>query len=79
MVDRLIEIMLNLDKPGNLSISAGILFSGSMPTKVLRMYRFMKVACISSSTFMNHQKYYLYPAIAHVWHNYQKDYIRDVM
>ena len=63
---------------GNLSISAGILFSGSMPTKVLRMYRFMKVACISSSTFMNHQKYYLYPAIAHVWHDYQKDYIRDV-
>ena len=27
---------------------------------------------------MNHQKYYLYSAIAHVWHNYQKDYIRDV-
>jgi len=42
------------------------------------MYRFMKVACISSSTFMNHQKYYLYPSIAHVWHNYQKNYIRDV-
>jgi hypothetical protein len=42
------------------------------------MYRFMKVACISSSTLMNHQKYYLYPSITHVWHNYQKSYIRDV-
>lgn len=63
---------------GNLIISAGILFSGALPSKVLRMYKFCKIACISNSTFMNHQKYYLFPSISHVWSNFQHDYFNDV-
>lgn len=67
------------NKPaGNLLISAGILFSGSVPSKALRMFNFMNLCSISMSTFMNHQKYYLYPAIGIVWHNYQKDYFNDM-
>lgn len=67
------------DKPaGNLMISAGILFSGLLPAKVLRMYKLNNIAAISNSTFLNHQKFYLFPSIAHVWHNFQQDYIESV-
>ena len=59
------------NKPAwNLLMSAGILFSGSIPSKVLKMFKTCNIACISTSTFMNHQSYYLYPSIAHVWFNY---------
>ena len=64
---------------GNLLQSAGILFSGSIPTKILKMYKFMNVPCISMSTYINHQKFYLYPSIAHVWFNYQQDYVNLVV
>jgi solute carrier family 8 (sodium/calcium exchanger) len=64
---------------GNLLQSAGILLSGSIPTKVLRMYKLMNVPSISMSTYTNHQRHYLYPSISHVWHNYQQDYIDDAV
>ncbi|CAC5412780.1 unnamed protein product [Mytilus coruscus] len=67
------------NKPaGNLSISAGILFSGSVPSKALRMLKFMKISGISMSSYINHQKFYLYPSIGHVWHNYQNDNAYDI-
>ena len=66
------------NKPaGNLLMSAGILFSGSIPSKVLKMFKTCNIACISTSTFINHQSYYLFPSIAHVWFNYQQDYLND--
>ena len=64
---------------GNLLQSAGILLSGSIPTKVLRMYKQMNIPSISMSTYINHQRYYLYHSIAHVWRNYQQDYIDDTV
>ena len=63
---------------GNLLISAAILFSGSTPSKVLRMFECANISNISMSTFLNHQKSYLVPSIGNVWLNYQKDYIQDV-
>jgi hypothetical protein len=45
------------------------IFSGSIPSKVLRFLDHMNVAAISSSTFQNHQKYYLHPSISSVWTN----------
>ena len=68
------------NKPaGNLMISAGILFTGMIPRKTLRMMKFNKIASISLSTYMSHQKYFLYPAIEHVWRNFQEDYISDIL
>lgn len=63
---------------GNLIMSAGILFSGALPSKVLRMYKFCNIPSISTSTFMKHQKYFLFPSISHVWSNFQQDYFDDV-
>ncbi|CAG2212309.1 unnamed protein product [Mytilus edulis] len=50
----------------------------SVPSKALRMLKFMNICGISMSSYINHQKCYLYPAIGHVWHNYQNDYANDI-
>ncbi|CAG2243279.1 unnamed protein product [Mytilus edulis] len=50
----------------------------SVPSKALRMLKFMNISGISMSSYINHQKFYLYPAIGHVWHNYQNDYANDI-
>jgi solute carrier family 8 (sodium/calcium exchanger) len=52
------------------------IFSGSIPSKVLRFLDDMNVAAISSSTFQNHQKYYLHPSISSVWTAFQDRYLR---
>ncbi|ESP03492.1 hypothetical protein LOTGIDRAFT_137344, partial [Lottia gigantea] len=64
---------------GNLSMSSAILLFGSIPSEVLRMYNFMNISCISMSTYMNHQKYFIFPALGHVWFNYQQNYVRDII
>ena len=51
---------------GNVMLSAAILFSGSTPGKILRILNEMQIACICDSTFYNHQKAYLYPAVVSV-------------
>jgi hypothetical protein len=51
-------------------MSAGILFSGSIPSEVLKMFKTCNIACISTSTFLNHQSSCLFPSIAHVWISY---------
>lgn len=56
---------------GNLMMSASILFSGSLPTKALRVFQIMSCSCISNRTFFDHQKKYLHPAINNVWKEQQ--------
>ncbi|KAJ7394869.1 hypothetical protein OS493_000704 [Desmophyllum pertusum] len=48
---------------GNMMMSSGILFGGGSPAKVLKIMRHMNVLTIGYSTFMNHQKKYLHPAV----------------
>uniref|UniRef100_UPI00358F7204 uncharacterized protein n=1 Tax=Myxine glutinosa TaxID=7769 RepID=UPI00358F7204 len=52
---------------GNIILSAGILMSGAVPSKVLKVLHYMRVAGISSRTFSRHQNMMLFPAIKHVW------------
>uniref|UniRef100_UPI00358FD4B1 uncharacterized protein n=1 Tax=Myxine glutinosa TaxID=7769 RepID=UPI00358FD4B1 len=52
---------------GNIILSAGILMSGAVPSKVLKVLHHMRVAGISSRTFSRHQNMMLFPAIKHVW------------
>lgn len=62
---------------GNLAISCALLFSGSLPTKLLRFFDFMNIPIISYSTFMNHQHFYLQPTIVEVWKDHQTSYIHE--
>ncbi|KAK3093915.1 hypothetical protein FSP39_021726 [Pinctada imbricata] len=60
---------------GNLDISAGILFSGSIPSKTLRFMQHMSIRTISSRTFFNHQQALLFPSILSVWTSFQQRYL----
>lgn len=56
---------------GNILLSAAILFSGALPTKVLRVFRDMGCATIAERTFFEHQTKYLHLAISAVWEKHQ--------
>ena len=58
---------------GNILLSSSILFSGALPTKVLRVLTNLGCASITKRTYFNHQRYYLQPAILSVWSKQQKD------
>ena len=52
---------------GNLLLSASILFSGALPTQVVRVLTNLGCASISLRTYFSHQKDYLQPSILSVW------------
>lgn len=62
---------------GNLRLSCGILFSGSLPSKTLRVFNFMKCPSISRETFNKHQRNYLQPTIVEIWNEHQTTYIEE--
>ena len=64
---------------GNIGLSASILFSGALPSKVLRVLRCMGVATITQRTFSNHQASLLFPAVARVWDRQQRDYCKRMI
>ena len=63
---------------GNILMSAAILFSGSLPSKALRLFRFMDVAAIARVTFFRHQEKYLQPAVRTVWSKQQESIFADL-
>ncbi|XP_021356047.1 uncharacterized protein LOC110451810 [Mizuhopecten yessoensis] len=63
---------------GNLKLSCGILFAGSLPSKSLRIFDFMNVSSISNDTFLKHQRHYLQPAILDVWESNRFRHIQEI-
>ena len=61
---------------GNLLISSSILFSGSLPSKVLLFFQFMNLACISRRSFFRHQRVYLFPTLDSFWAGEQEKLLR---
>ena len=57
---------------GNILLSSAILFSGSLPEQVLRIFRSISCASISRRTFFEHQQKYLLPSIFRLWDQYQQ-------
>ena len=66
---------INTTPAGNVLLSAAILFSGSMPTKALRLLEFLKCSVITQNTFYVHQRKYLQPVIKTKWERQQMDMI----
>ena len=62
---------------GNVLTSSAILFTGSLPAKALQIFKVLKCATITRSTFFRHQKQFLQPAIRSVW-RHQQDALFDV-
>ncbi|XP_061190833.1 uncharacterized protein LOC133198949 [Saccostrea echinata] len=59
---------------GNIGLSAAILFSGALVSKVLRVLNCMGVATITRRTFNSLQSAILFPVIARVWDKHQQEY-----
>uniref|UniRef100_A0A8C6UFY6 Transposase n=1 Tax=Neogobius melanostomus TaxID=47308 RepID=A0A8C6UFY6_9GOBI len=56
---------------GNILLSAGILFAGATPTKVLRVLMHMGTAVFSLRTFFRHQQKVLHGAVMQLWRERQ--------
>ena len=57
---------------GNMMTSAAILYTSSLPSKALRIFKILNCASISLPTFLHHQSSYLLPAISSVWIYHQE-------
>ena len=53
---------------GNILLSGAVLFSGSMISKVLRVFNILNICCYARSTFYRHQARYLEPLVITEWH-----------
>ena len=63
---------------GNILLSAAILYSGTLPAKVLRMLKIYGCATITSRTFFSHQKSYLQPSVFAVWNQHQAELLKQL-
>ena len=52
---------------GNIRLSAAILYAGAMPTKVIRVFTFLRCETISIDTYFWHQRDYLQPTVSTVY------------
>ena len=63
---------------GNILMSAAVLYTGSLPAKALRIFKFLHCPTISTSTFFRHQSSILRPAINAVWLRHQDLLLRKL-
>lgn len=63
---------------GNISMSAAILFSGSLPSKALQMFEILNVHAIARNTFFRHQEMFLQPAVRSAWKRQQESLLCDL-
>ena len=63
---------------GNLLLSAGILFSGCSPVKVINALKFMKVELFCLRTFFQIQSCYLIPAVDNVWFDERECILNEI-
>ncbi|KAG0424546.1 hypothetical protein HPB47_028228 [Ixodes persulcatus] len=59
--------VLNKKPMGNIAMCCAVLFSGSSPTKVLRLFSFMGIQSLQKSQYFKFQRSYLLPAVSEVW------------
>ena len=52
---------------GNIMLSTAIMTAGALPSKVLRVLRYMSVAVHSTRTYFRHQRELVMPAVQRVW------------
>ena len=63
---------------GNIILSSAILYTGSLPSKALRIFKVLNCACIDRSTFFRHQAKYLQPVVKSIWHQHQNYLLKEV-
>ena len=54
------------------------MFNGASPTKVLKVLQALNVASIAYSTYAEHQRTYLQPAVVTVWERQQAALVQEL-
>ena len=62
---------------GNVLLSASILFSGAIPTKVIRLLSSINIKVHSRQSFFNHQRNFLHNAVRQVWGQQQQQILGE--
>ena len=60
---------------GNIALSAAILFTGASPTAVIKLLNHYHCSSISYSSFLDHQRSYLFPIITKQWETQKNELI----
>ena len=63
---------------GNLLFSAAVLFSGSLPAKVFKLFEVFGCATISRNTYFRHQEHFLQPCVFAVWNHHQDEIFKQL-
>ena len=72
------QLIIKHGPAGNILLSASILFSGSLPTKALRLLNIFGCATISRNTYFRHQEGVLQPCVYSVWREHQKAVFKEL-
>jgi len=63
---------------GNVLLSGSILFTGALPSKVIRLLTSLSIACISPRTFFRHQQRYLHQVVSEIWLSKRDSYLVEL-
>ena len=63
---------------GNILLSAAILFSGALPSKIFHVLKAFGCVCIDKRTFFRHQNTFLHPSIVSVWKRQQANLLQEL-
>ena len=64
---------------GNIILSSSILFSGALPSQMLRVMENYRCVTITKRTFFKHQKEYLQPSILKVYKRHQSNLLDNII
>ena len=63
---------------GNLLLSSSMLFTGTVPSKMLRVLRHMNMCSLDINTFLGHQRKFLFPVVEKMWMKEQTRLINEL-
>ena len=63
---------------GNLLVSAAVLFTGSLISKVLRLFMALKIPVFCKQTYFRHQRCYLEPTVHNKWQSDQLSLVQKL-
>ena len=63
---------------GDILLSAAILFSGNLPSKSLRLFKSISIACQSTRSFFRHQNNHIHYVVTKLWNSQQQELLQGV-
>ena len=64
---------------GNILTSAAILYSGALPSKVLKVFQILNCRTITRRSYFSHQTKFLQPSVHSIWKSHQQQLIESLL